>query len=154
VKPDPELQQELKAIQQIQRTEKMQQLFRHIRNTLKPMRRGIISQVEIPPDLSHALESQLDLKSPITTSTDKVTNILQRIIRHKQTATEEWTTVINQKTLETSILLFCSQHFQQASSTPFGSGQLFRLLGASGQTPTGESMLSGSWLQSHPEIDS
>ena len=154
VKPDPEIQQELKAIQQIQRTEKMQQLFRHIRSTLKPMRRGIISQVEIPPDLSHALETQPDLKSPVTTSKDEVRNILQRIIRHKRTATEEWTTVINQKTLETSILLFCSQHFQQASSTPFGSGQLFRLLGASGQTPTGESMLSGSWLQSHPEINS
>jgi hypothetical protein len=66
-------------------------------------------------------------------------------VRQKRTAPEEWVTIIDRQTLETSILLFCQQHFQQAASTPFGSGHLADILEGSGLTAAGEAMLQGEW---------
>ncbi len=40
-------------------------------------------------------------------------------------------------------MLFCQEHFRQAAKTPFGSGQLFELLSASGLTAAGEQILQG-----------
>ncbi len=55
--------------------------------------------------------------------------------------------------MEKLILLFCSQHFQQARHTPFGSGKLFSLLGTLGLTSTESQMLAGVWLNDNPEND-
>ncbi len=71
--------------------------------------------------------------------------ILQRIVRYRQKTNEEWVTVTDQPTLERSILLFCQQHFQQAATTPFGSGQLHEMLAASGLTMAGEQILKGTY---------
>ena len=69
-------------------------------------------------------------------------------MRHKRTGTEEWVTIIDQPTMETAILRFCQQHFQQALQTPFGSGHLINLLGSLSLTSTGNHILNGSWPSS------
>jgi hypothetical protein len=143
--PSKEIKEEIQAIRNLQRTEQAQKIFRKIRNTLRPVRGGTLAKVEIPRDLSHALKEYSSQKSPLHSPNQEVTTILQRIVRQKRTAPEEWVTIIDRQTLETSILLFCQQHFQQAASTPFGSGHLADILEGSGLTAAGEAMLQGEW---------
>ena len=64
-------------------------------------------------------------------------------MQQKRKANKEWVTIIDQPTLERAILLFCQEHFRQAAKTPFGSGQLFELLSASGLKAAGEQILQG-----------
>ena len=143
--PNPEIKAEIQSIRSLLRTEQAIKTFRKIRNTLRPIRSGTLSKVEIPWELGEELaKSSTDQTSAQSPSPEAAT-ILQRIIRHKRQATEEWVTVIDKPTLERSILLFCQQHFQQAAQTPFGSGHLAKLLLSSGLTPAGEQMLQGTW---------
>ncbi len=79
------------------------------------------------------------------TPSDQTKEILQRIVRHKRKVNEEWVTIIDQNTLERSILLFCQQHFQQAANTPCGSGHLSHLLEASGLTEAAKTILQGTF---------
>ncbi len=148
-----EAKEELKPLQAIQQTESLQKVFWRVRTALKPLCGGTISWVEIPEDLADPLASNgIDQESPVLPADAHITSILQQIVQNKRSATEEWETIINQPTLERAILLFCSQHFQQASNTPFGAGQLVSLLGTSGLTSAGKEILSGTWLHKHPEL--
>jgi hypothetical protein len=132
-----EIKEEIRAIRLLQRTEKIQKVFKKIRNTLRPIRGSTLSRVEIPKDLSVALLSMPIQESPLPSPGQTAISILQRIVKQKRKTHEEWITVIDQATLEKAILLYCQQHFQQAAETPFGSGQLHALLAASG--------IDGSW---------
>ena len=144
-KPSQEVQEELKPLRNLQQTEQKQNIFRKFRNTLRPLRSGTLSrQVEVPQDLA----ADLSIIKPgenhmVSLDRGATTEITQRIVWHKCKANEEWVTIIDQPTLERAILLFCQQHFQQASSTPFGSDQLFHLLSASGLTKAGDQILDG-----------
>jgi hypothetical protein len=151
--PTAEAQEEMKALIALQRAENIRKTFGKLRKTLKPLRGGTLSTVEVPQDLADAMAKHGQFSSPIVCKDGETKEIIQRVIQNKRTAMEEWTTVIDQSTLESAILLYCSQHFQQAKPTPFGSGQLFELLGTSGLTATGTDILEGKWIASHPEIE-
>jgi hypothetical protein len=143
--PNPETKAEIQSIRALQRTEQSIKTFRKIRNTLRPIRSGTLSKVEIPWELSEELAKSSTANILVQNPSPEAATILQRIIRQKRQATEEWVTVIDKPTLERSILLFCQQHFQQAAQTPFGSGHLAKLLLSSGLTQAGEQMLRGKW---------
>lgn len=56
-------------------------------------------------------------------------------------------TTLDQDEIENSILLYCQEHYQQASATPFGHGHLAALLGKSGLTNAGTQILQGTLLE-------
>jgi hypothetical protein len=150
--PDPAIKEEIKALRALQRTEKAQRVFKKIRNTLKPIRSGNISKVDIPKDLAAHLHKVGPSTTPLTCNDKEIATILQQVICHKRTEDEEWITIIDQPTLEKTALLYCQQHFQQAQNTPFGSGHLHNLLNGSGLTSAGQQILKGSWNEQN--IDS
>jgi hypothetical protein len=155
----PEGREELKALKNLQKTEKTQRIFRKIKNTLRPIRSGSLSRVEIPQDMATEMSKLNIPMRPIQQPTSPLSTILQRITRQKRRANEEWVTVIDQATVEQSVLLYCQQHFQQAKQTPFGSGHLSKLLSTSGLTNIGLQILQGEWKGSQgtaslPELQS
>ncbi len=54
---------------------------------------------------------------------------------------EEWVTVIEKTTLV--VLLYCQQHFRQASNTPLGSGHLAQIIGTARTTEECNKILHG-----------
>ncbi len=145
INPTAAIQAELKALRLIQKTEKTQRMFRKIRSTMRPSRQGSLSRVEIPREMAEELTKEDIGTTPITPPAGNLSKILQRITRHKCHVNKEWVTVIDQVTLEKSVLLYCQEHFQQASSTPFGSGHLSNLLATSGLSEIGLQILQGTW---------
>ena len=77
--PSPEIKEELKHLRTLQRTEQTQKIFRKIRNTLRPLRGGILSKVEIPNDLAAALSTTTLGNLPVSSPNQEITDILQRI---------------------------------------------------------------------------
>ena len=72
-------------------------------------------------------------------------DILQRTIKVKRyDGTEEWVTLLDKSHLENALLLYCEEHFQQAASTPLGSGHLSKLLGTAGLTEAGKQIIDGT----------
>jgi hypothetical protein len=139
-----------KAINAIKGAEKQQRMFRNIKRTLRPIRPSSVSRVDIPNDMLPFV-TQTDESNPcIETSSLALQSILQRTIRIKRSqCTEEWTTLIDQRQLETAILMYNHQHFQQSKTTPFGSGTLATLIGSLGLTEACDSILDGSFLASN-----
>ncbi len=106
-------------------------------HTQRPLRTGSLAWVEIPWDMADILQEVHIPTNPVSNPNLKLSRILQRISRQKRRANEEWVTVIDQATLEKLVLLFCQQHFNQASQTSFGSGHSSRLLEGLGLTTLG-----------------
>jgi hypothetical protein len=60
--------------------------------------------------------------------------------------------------MEIALLLYCAQHYQQVSSTPFGHGQLAHIIGRDGLTDACKSILQGTLFENYgietfPELD-
>jgi hypothetical protein len=87
-------------------------------------------------------------EGPILNTNASLREILQRTIRIKKNdSQEEWMTTLDQDEIENSILLYCQEHYQQPSATPFGHGHLAALLGQSGLTNAGTQILQGTLLE-------
>jgi hypothetical protein len=65
----------------------------------------------------------------------------------KKDSKEEWVTILDHNQLENAILLYCQEHYQQASVTPFGHGHLAALIGKSGLTDAGTRILQGTLFE-------
>ena len=141
--PNPAAQDELKSLQAIQRKERQTRLFNKLRNTLHPLRSGSISQVDVPKALLNHLNQDEQATRVTSENNEELQSILNHTIKNKRSASEEWVTVIDKRTLETAVLLYCQQHFRQASTTPLGSGQLAELIGNAGLTEECTNILNG-----------
>jgi hypothetical protein len=139
--------QVLKALRALKRSEAQHRMFSKIKSTLKPVLGNSVSRVDIPAAMSPHIESyKHSMDSPITTHNPDLQAILQSTIRTKRKdGAEIWTTVIDQTKLETAILMYSHQHFQQAKSTPFGSGTF----AASGLSSASDQILACTLFENH-----
>jgi hypothetical protein len=140
--------EQLRAIKAIKSSEHQTQMFRKIRQTFRQVTGGSVSRVDVPSDLALEVEkfTKANLQGPINTKASAhLKNILQRTIRTKRShdTTEEWETIIEKDKLETAILMYCHQHFQQASEAPFGIGVLAEAIGSDGLTELSNRILQG-----------
>ncbi len=141
---------DINALKVIHEAEQQQSMFRCIKRVFKPLRSNSVSRVDIPSDLIPHSSKDTNPEGNVTTSDQDLTQILQRTICTKrQDGTEEWTTVIDQTQVETAILMYSHQHFQQARSTPFGHGVLADLIGHSGLTKASQAILDGTLFENY-----
>jgi hypothetical protein len=109
--------------------------------------------VDVPQDLALEVESftsQISKSNSIRTEpSSKLEQILQRTIRTKRSedGTEVWETLIEKDKLESAILMYCHQHFQQARQTPFGQGPLAAAIGSDGLTSLSDRILQGTFFE-------
>lgn len=157
---DPTAKKELSALKSLKEAEKQSNVFKKIGRTLKPMSSGGISRVEIPLAMSNAMQTHHlgPTEGPIQNTNEQLRDVLKRTIRTKKSdGTEEWVTILDKDQMENAILLYCQEHFQQASATPFGHGHLADLIGTSGLTEAGKQILQGTLFsefdaESFPEL--
>lgn len=144
---DTSAKRELAALKSLKRAEQQSKVFQKIGHTLKPFRSGGISRVEIPVSMSTAMQAEHaePVVGQLINTNATLREVLQRTIRtKKKDGTEEWVTILDKDQLENAILLYCQEHFQQASTTPFGHGHFAELLGISGLTEAGQNILDGT----------
>ena len=113
---------------------------------------GPISQVAVPRDMAVKVEAFLHQSPPLQVTTSHsptLKDILQHTICHKRSSHpgELWDTIIDKDKLETSILMYCHQHFQQAKQTPFGTGPLAEAIGTDGLTDLSNRILQGTLFE-------
>ncbi len=128
-RPDKQSEATLQALKSVKMAETELQLFKKLRQTLRPMTGGPIFQVKVPHDMAVEVDAfvhQFNTSQISTSHSSTLENILQHSIRHKRSINpgESWDTSIDKDKLETSILMYCHQHFQQAKQTLFGTGPL------------------------------
>ena len=56
-------------------------------------------------------------------------------------------TIIKKEKLEMAILMYCHQHFRQASQTPFGRGAPAEAIGSDGLTELSDKILQGTFFE-------
>ncbi len=141
---------ELSALKALQRSEKSIKMFKKIRSTLKPIQGSADSRVDVPNDMVPHIDEHNPETENITTPNKDLQEILQRTISTKRKdGSEEYCTIFDQQKLETSILMYNHQHFQQARQTPFGSGLLSKLIGNDGLTSAWNEILEGTLFHHH-----
>ena len=148
--------QELTALRQLQRAEYQKKCFNNIKQTLHPIRSGTITRVEVPADLASMI-AKTDFSDKLKVSSEsppEMRGILKRLVSTKRKDDEEWVTLLDKATIEKAILLYCSQHFNQAMETPFGHGHLAELIGHAGLTEASSAILKGSPVEVPPELTS
>ena len=144
---DPDSKKSLNNLKALKRAEKQVQTFAKIRRLLKPRNSGALSHVDVPQDMAKHIENRSvgPVKGRVTNDDSDLKGILQRTIRVKRyDGTEEWVTLVDKTHLESALLLYCEQHFQQAADTPLGSGHLAKLLGIAGLTAAGQKIIDGT----------
>jgi hypothetical protein len=147
---DKAAKRELAELKSLKEAEKQSKVFQKIGKTLKPSRSGGISKVELPLSMYNAMQQDHSsfTEGPITNNNVNLRQILQQTIRiKKKDSKEEWVTILDQNQLENAILLYCQEHYQQASVTPFGHGHLAALIGKSGLTDAGTQILQGTLFE-------
>ncbi len=121
-KRDNQYRKELKALKAMQKAENQVQVFRKLRNTLKPITGASVSKVDVPKDLAVKVKTffmSSSIPSQISTSHDSVLEeILQHTIRNKRGKdTEEvWETIIDKEKFDPShrICVLCLTWFYTA----------------------------------------
>jgi hypothetical protein len=151
-RPDKQSKATLQALKSVKMAETQLQLFKKLRQTLRPMTGGPISKVTVPHDMAVEVDAfvhQFNTSQISTSHSSTLENILQHTIRHKRSTNpgESWDTIIDKDKLETSILMYCHQHFQQAKQTPFGTGPLAEAIGTDGLSALSDRILQGTLFE-------
>jgi hypothetical protein len=101
-----------------------------------------------PQDMATHIKALPDtpVEGRITNTNDERMDILQRTIRVKQhDGTEEWVTLLDKRKIESALLKYCDEYYQQAAATPLGSsGHLAKLLGTAVLTDSGQQIINGT----------
>ena len=147
---DPDSKRSLKDLKALKRAEKQSQTFSKIRRLLKPSNSGAVSRLDVPQDMAQHIQNRPSgqVEGQITNDDKNLKDILQRTIKVKrQDGAEVWETLVDKAHLESSLLMYCEEHYQQATTTPLGSGYLAKLLGTAGLTEAGQQIIDGTLFE-------
>jgi len=121
--PDPDTKKELTKLKAMKKAEKQLKTFAKIRRVLKPRVSGALSRVDVPKDMGAHIDALPDtpVEGQITNDNVDIKDILQQTIRVKRhDGTEEWVTLYDKRKIESALLRYCEEHYQQAAATPLG----------------------------------
>lgn len=147
LKSDPDSKNELNKLKAMKKAEKQMKTFAKIRRLLKPRNSGALSRLELPKDMAIHIDAQPDIpvEGRITNNNPELKDILQQTIRVKRhDGAEEWVTLLDKRKIESALLQYCNEHYQQAAATPLGSSHLANLLGTAGLTEAGKQIIDGT----------
>jgi hypothetical protein len=132
----------------MQKAEKQLKTFaKTLTRVLKPRFSGALSRVQVPKDMGAHIDALPNIpgEGRITNNDTDLKDILQRTIRVKrQDGAEEWVTLYDKQKIESALLRYCEEQYQQAAATPLGKGHLANLLGISGLTEAGQQIIDGT----------
>jgi hypothetical protein len=134
-----------RKIQRIHRLiniESMRQPFRQIHSAIPTHRGGGLSKLFVPVRSKNAKVAARFCNPDGTISKAQLIAMAQSDKR-----SVDYEVVLDSKQINSELLLYNREWFRQAKSTPFGEGDLFRLLDYDGLTAEADSIISGECIE-------
>jgi hypothetical protein len=136
-----EIRKKIKRVERIISNEQMRKPFRIIKSATQPSHPGGLTKLFVPTHATNAKAAARFSNPDGTLTRDQ----LWALARSDKNAVA-YETVLDCSTMEQTLNDYNRSWFRQASNTPFGHGDLFKLVGFEGLTEEADAILSGECI--------